>query len=73
MIEELYYNKNYNLKKAIELIFTSENPMHTGLMISKLNLVIVYCSKLFCAITLNTPLASSLALLPHTGNITFVC
>ena len=37
MIEELYYNKNYNLKKAIELIFTSDNQIHTGLMISKLN------------------------------------
>ncbi|MDB9777003.1 anthranilate phosphoribosyltransferase [Alphaproteobacteria bacterium] len=37
MIEKLYYNKNYNLKKAIELIFTSENLMHKGLIISKLN------------------------------------
>ncbi len=37
MIEKLYYNKSYNLKKAIELIFTSENLMHKGLIISKLN------------------------------------
>ena len=37
MIEELYYSKKYNLKEAIKIIFSTENPIHKGLIISKLN------------------------------------
>ena len=37
MIENLYYKKNYNLNEAIDFIFSSDNPVHQGLIISKLN------------------------------------
>ena len=37
MIENLYYNKNYNLNEAIDFVFSSDNPVHQGLIISKLN------------------------------------
>ena len=37
MIENLYYNKNFDLNEAIDFVFSSDNPVHQGLIISKLN------------------------------------
>jgi anthranilate phosphoribosyltransferase len=37
MIENLYYNKNFDLNEAIDFVFSSNNPVHQGLIISKLN------------------------------------
>ncbi|MDC1316101.1 anthranilate phosphoribosyltransferase [Alphaproteobacteria bacterium] len=37
MIEEIYYNKKYDLREVINFIFSTNNLAHQGLMISKLN------------------------------------
>ena len=37
MVENLYYNKNFDLNEAIDFVFSSDNPVHQGLIISKLN------------------------------------